>query len=121
MDMGAANYCTFRGMMMKSLIYFKGKAGIHFLNPSAARFILGDHPRADAVRALQPSPNPIFAAYVPDVRGMLDDYFESWFVAAETEPQNPISEGLETTYGLGIGQTWLTPPKRDPNFDLDKD
>ncbi|MDE1148859.1 MAG: acetoacetate decarboxylase family protein [Azospirillaceae bacterium] len=121
MDMGAANYCTFRGMMMKSLIYFKGKAGIHLFNPSAARFVLGDHPRADVLRSLSPSPHPIFAAYVPNVRGVLDDYFESWFVTEETEPQKPLSEGLETTYGLGITQTWLAPPNRDPNFDLDKD
>jgi hypothetical protein len=121
LNMGAANYCTFRGMMMKSLIYFKGKAGVHLLAPTAARFILGDHPRAAPIRALSPSPRALFAAYLPEVRGLLDDYFECWFVTEETEPTRPISEGLETTYALGISQTWLAPPKRDPNFDLDKE
>ena len=47
MHIGAANYCQFRGMLMKSYIYFRGKVGVHFpeegrrgtdhRGPSAAR------------------------------------------------------------------------------------
>lgn len=121
MNMGAANYCVFRGMMMKSLIYFRGKAGFHLFKPGSARLVLGDHPRADVIRALDIDPNPIFSAFVPDVRGMLDDYFECWFVASETQPAGPVGEGLETTYPLGISQDWLPPPQRDPTFNLDKE
>jgi len=121
MNMGAANYCVFRGMMMKSLIYFRGKAGFHLFRPGSARLILGNHPRADVIRALNVDPNPIFAAFIPDVQGLLDDYFECWFVTPETEPTAPIGEGLETTYPLGYSQDWLPPPQRDPNFNLNED
>jgi len=120
MNMGATNYCVFRGMMMKSLIYFRGKAGFHLFRPGSARLVLGDHPRAEVIRALDVDPNPIFSAFIPDVRGLLDDYFECWFVAAETEPMAPIGEGLETTYPLGISQDWLPPPSRDPTFNVNE-
>lgn len=120
-NMGAANYCVFRGMMMKSLIYFRGKVGFHLLRSGSARLVLGDHPRADVIRALDVDPNPTFAAFIPDVRGVLDDHLESWFVTLEQEPTKPIGEGLETTYLLGYSQDWLPPPKRDPNFSLDED
>ena len=119
LNMGAANYCVFRGMMMKSLIYFRGKVGFYLMRPGSARLVLGDHKRAEMIRNLDVDPNPIFAGYIPEVLGVLDDYFESWFVTSEKEPSAPIGEGLETTYPLGLSQDWLAPPKRDPNFNLD--
>lgn len=119
LNMGAANYCVFRGMMMKSLIYFRGKVGFHLMRPGSARLVLGDHPRADVIRNLDVDPNPVFAGYIPEVLGVLDDYFEGWFVTTEKELAAPIGEGLETTYPLGLSQDWLAPPKRDPNFNLD--
>lgn len=121
LNMGASNYCMFRGMMYKSTIYFKGQTGVHLLKPGSARFILGDHPRSDIIRALNHDPDPVFAAYIPDVKGVLDDYFQCWFVTPALEPKAPLSEGLETTYPLGFSQSWLTPPKRDPAFNLDED
>jgi hypothetical protein len=121
LNMGAVNYCVFRGMMMKSLIYFRGKVGFHLMRPGSARLVLGDHPRAEVIRGLEVDPNPIFAGYIPEVLGVLDDYFECWFVTPETEPTAPIGEGLETTYPLGYGREWLAPPRRDPNFNLDRD
>src|SRR5450432_930979 len=119
LNMGAANYCVFRGMMMKSLIYCRGKVGFYLMRPGSARLVLGDHKRAEMIRGLDVDPNPIFAGYIPEVLGVLDDYFECWFVTTEQELAAPIGEGLETTYPLGISQDWLTPPKRDPNFNLD--
>jgi hypothetical protein len=121
LNMGAANYCMFRGMIMKSFIYFRGKAGIHLLRPEAARFILGDHPRAAPLKALEIEPRPVFAAYIPSLRGVLDDYFECWFVTSAARPAQPFSEGLETTHPLSYGQERLPPPARDPGFDLDED
>lgn len=120
LNMGAVNYCVFRDMMMKSIIYFNGKAGVHLLQPGSARLVLGTHPRADVIRALEVDPKPIFAAYIPEVLGLLDDYFECWFVTLEEEPAKPFSEGLEVTYPLGYGRDWLPPPKRDPGFNVDK-
>jgi hypothetical protein len=119
LNMGAANYCVFRGMMMKSLIYCRGKVGFYLMRPGSARLVLGDHKRAEMIRGLDVDPNPIFAGYIPEVLGVLDDYFEGWFVTTEQELATPISEGLEATYPLGLSQDWLTPPKRDPNFNLD--
>ncbi len=121
LSMGAANYCQFRGMIMRSFIYFKGRVGPHFMKRGSARFILGDHPRADRLRTLEHRPEPIFAAYIPSVNGVLDDYFDCWFITAKERPEEPFGEGLETTYPLGYAQDWLSPPKRDPAFDLDKD
>jgi Acetoacetate decarboxylase (ADC) len=119
--MGAVNYCMFRGMVMKSLIYFRGKVGLHLMRRGSARLVLGDHPRADWIRNLGAAETPLFAGFLPDIRGLLDDYFECWFVARAEEPVGPIGEGLEATYPLGYGRDWLTPPKRDPQFDLDKE
>ncbi|MCX7899199.1 MAG: acetoacetate decarboxylase family protein [Methylocystis sp.] len=118
---GAANYCLFRGMTMRSFIYFKGKAGFRLFQPGSARFILGDHPRAASLASLAHEPDPIFAGWFPNIKGVLDDYFDCWFVTTETKPDGPISEGLETTYPLGYSQDWLAPPARDPAFDLDKE
>lgn len=72
------------------------------------------------IRALDVDPHPLFAAYVPEVLGLLDDYFECWFVTLEEAPPVPVSEGLEATYPLGYGRNWLAPPQRDPNFNLDR-
>lgn len=121
LNMGAANYCQFRGMMMRSFIYFKGRAGVHFFKPNSARFVLGDHEKSEPIRRLQHRPTPLFGAFIPNVQGLLDDYFDCWFITAKDRPENPFSEGLEKTYPLGYSQDWLSPPDRDSNFDLDKD
>lgn len=120
-NMGAINYCLFRGMVYRSYIYFRGKAGLHFRKRGAARLLLGDQPKADWIRSLRPSDDALFASYIPSVKGVLDDYFECWFVTPPTRPEQPIGEGLETTYPLGYSEDWLPPPNRDPNFDLDEE
>lgn len=121
MNMAAANYCQFRGMIYRSFIYFRGKAGVHLMRPNSARFVLGDHPNADPIRTLEHRPTPLFAAYIPDVQGVLDDYFDCWFVTPKDFPEVPLGAGLEATYPLGYSQDWLKPPKRDASFDLDKE
>ena len=120
-SMGAINYCTFRGMIYRSFIYFSAKAGVHFLKRGAARLVLGDHPRNAWLRTLNYSADPLFAAYMPSIKGVLDDYFDCWFVTPRSRPEGPIGEGLETTYPLGYSEEWLPPPARDPAFDLDGD
>lgn len=118
-NMGAANYCTFRGMIYRSFIYFRGKAGIQLFRRGGARLLLGDHPRAVWLRGLNFAQDALFAAYLPAVKGVLDDYFDCWFVTPPVRPEGPIGEGLESTYPLGYSEEWLPPPARDPNFDLD--
>lgn len=108
LKVSAANFCAFRGMLMKSYIYFQGKAGLKF-GPSAAKLSLGTHPRVAALRGLEIEPTPLFAVHIPNARGMLDDYFESWFLSyPEAAPE--AREGLESVVGLGQSQTWLASP-----------
>ena len=112
LNMGAANYCQFRGMLVKSYIYFKGKAGIALFKKGSAKITLGDHPNAEILRSLQLKEDPIFAAYIPKATGILDDYFESWFISHPEMPEkNP--EGLESVYHLGLGEEWLEKPNRN--------
>lgn len=113
MNMGAANYCRFRGMLMKSYIYFKGKAGLTLFKKGAAKITLGDHPNANQLKSLEIEQNPIFTAYLPKTTGILDDYFESWFLSYPELPEQ-TGEGLESVYHLGLGEEWLEEPNRQP-------
>ncbi|WP_224995718.1 acetoacetate decarboxylase family protein [Cesiribacter sp. SM1] len=121
-NLGAANYCQFRGMLMKSYIYFKGKAGFSLYRKGAARLTFGDHPRAAPLKSLEIGEQPIFTAYLPKTTGVLDDYFESWFLSYPSLPkENP--EGLESVFHLGYGEEWLENPNRErdePNRDPEK-
>lgn len=112
LSLGAANYCAFRGMLMKSYIYFGAKAGVRLFDPEAARLTFGDHPRIAPVRALDVDPRPVFAAFLPDSGGVLDDHFECWFLTHEAPPAT-AGEGLESVFGLGLGEEWPPPPNRD--------
>jgi hypothetical protein len=107
---GAANYCQFRGMLVKSSIYFKGKLGVHLFKKGSARLTLGDHPRMAPFKTLEIEPNPIATAFVPEATGLLDDYIESWFL---NFPKLPAvqPEGMESVVGLGLSQEWLDPPR----------
>ncbi|MEY4582186.1 MAG: hypothetical protein RL701_6889 [Pseudomonadota bacterium] len=109
-NVGAANYCTFRGLLVKSYIYFQGKAGTRFFGSAKARFVLGDHPRAEVLKSLQIEPQPVFTAFIPEVHGKLDDYFESWLLVEDKLPTRE-PEGLESVVSLGLSQAWLPPPK----------
>ena len=120
LDIRAANYCAFRGMMMRSFIYFRSNAGFTIVKPEA-RLVLGDHPRAEPLRSLGHADKPLFLAHLPDVRGVLDDYFECWFITPNERPEQPLTAGLEATYPLGYGQEWPEPPHRDTSFNLDED
>jgi hypothetical protein len=115
-NMGAANYCAFRGMLMKSYIYFKGKLGFSLFSRGSARLLIGDHPRMAPLKALDIRPTPIATGFFPSTAGVLDDYLECWFL---TEPQPPAQEiqGLESTYPLGQSHQWLAPPARSANWE----
>lgn len=110
----AANLCEFRGMLMKSYIHFQGSAGINLFDSAAAQLSLGDHPRAEKLKELEIEPRALFSAYIPKARGVLDDYFESWFVSHDRAPA-ASTEGLESVIGLGQGQEWLEPPHALPS------
>jgi hypothetical protein len=109
MRAAGANYCQFRGMLMKSFIYFRGKFGFRLGRKAKARLTLGDHPRAQPLKTLDIAPKPFFVGFLPSSNGVLDDHFECWFL---THPALPAgqSEGMESVVGLGLSQQWLPPP-----------
>ena len=52
-SMPAVNYCAFRGMLNKSSIYFRGRAGFKVPLTPTARLTLGEHPRMAALHRLR--------------------------------------------------------------------
>jgi len=104
-----ANYCQFRGMLMKSFIYFRGKFAFRLGRKASARLTLGDHPRVEPLKKLGIASKPFFVGFLPSSSGELDDHFECWFLSY---PQLPAGqpEGLESVADLGLSQEWLAPP-----------
>lgn len=105
---GAANWCGFRGMLMKSSIHFRGKLGFSLLKRDAARITLGDHPRAAALRSLNIGA-PLFSGFFPETAGVLDDHIECWFLSEE-RPVAAEPEGMESVIDLPLSEAWLPPP-----------
>lgn len=110
LSMSAANYCAFRGLLMKSYIHFRGKMGFSLFKKGAARLTIGNVPRVQPLKELEINPEPMATLFIPEANGLLDDYFESWFMSFSEPPKTP-PEGLESVIGLGQGQKWLEPPK----------
>lgn len=109
--MGAANYCTYRGLLMKSYVYFQGKPRLALLGGAGATMQLGPHPIADPLRNLDVGDSPIATVFYPDFGGVLDDYMEAWMLTFDQPPTEP-PEGLESVIDLGQAQQWLPPPNR---------
>lgn len=109
---GAANFCQFRGMLMKSYIYFQGNMGFTFRKKNAATLLLGDHPRMAPLKTLNIRPDALFTAWFPSSNGVLDDYFESWFLSSAAA-SGTAPEGLESVVNLGLSEEWLAPPDRE--------
>jgi hypothetical protein len=108
-SMSAANYCAFRGLLMKSYVHFTGKAAFALGRRAKARFVIGDHPRVQPLKTLEISEKPIFTVFIPSATGVLDDYFESWFLSF-TQPPVSDPEGLPSVVGLGLSEEWPPPP-----------
>ncbi|MFP2906915.1 acetoacetate decarboxylase family protein [Pyxidicoccus sp. 3LFB2] len=108
--MAGVNYCAFRGMLMKSSIYFRGKLGLRLGRRARARLVLGDHARVQPLKDLGISGRPLFTGFFPKTSGVLDDHFEAWFLSQPTLPAETYPEGLESVVDLGQGQTPMPPP-----------
>ena len=109
-SMAATNYCQYRGLLMKSSLYFKTKLGFSFLKKGSARLTIGDHPRVRALKELEINKDPIFTAFIPNANGVLDDHFEAWFLSFPVPPATR-PEGFESVIDLGLSEEWLPPPK----------
>lgn len=112
-NLGAINYCEFRGMMFKSYIYFRGEMRLALFKKAKATLTLGDHLRVKALKNLEIDPQPLFTAFIPEANGVLDDHCESWFVSCP-QPPTVQPEGLESVVNLGLSQQWPPPPKEHP-------
>lgn len=108
--MNGANYCQFRGMLMKSYVYFEGKMGFAFAKQGSAKLTIGTHPRVKELKDMEIAERPLFTAFFPSTSGVLDDHFESWFLSSNEPPRHP-PEGMESVVNLGLDETWLDPPK----------
>ena len=107
----AVNYCQFRGLLMKSTIYFSGEVEVGLGPFARATLLLGEHPRMDPLRTLDIASTPLVTLTLPHVSGALDDHFEGWLLTAKT-PFDPAAppEGLESVVGLPNDTSWLDPP-----------
>lgn len=118
--MKASNFCAFRGMLWKSDIFFRGKAGFRLGGRAKAKFIVGSHPRVQKLKALDIGPAPIATAFIPSADGILDDHCEAWFLTYDKMPETP-PEGMESVVKLGLSEEW--PPSPDaplPGLDVAK-
>ena len=104
----ASNYCSFRGMLMKSNILLNNKFGVRLFGKDKARFVIGDHPRLQAMKDLEIG-DAIAAIYLPSIHGILDDHIESWFLDYDQLPEK-APEGMESVINLGLSEEWLPPP-----------
>lgn len=109
---GAVNYCAFRGMLMKSSVYFEGRADVALGKKARARLVLGDAPQVKALKELAIEDDPIFTVFLPSTRGILDDHYEGWFLTSDGAPV-PGGEPLESVVGLTNSEEWLDPPQMD--------
>ncbi|MFF3249302.1 acetoacetate decarboxylase family protein [Streptomyces sp. NPDC002870] len=109
---GAVNYCAFRGMLMKSSIYFDGKADVAFGRRARARLVVGDAPQVAGLHDLRIATDPLFTVYLTSAQGVLDDHFECWFLTSD-EPGRTYGDPLDSVVGLGLSQVWPEPPSID--------
>jgi hypothetical protein len=111
MSIGASNYCAFRGMIWRSVIHFKSKAGF-ILFPKGAELLIGNHPKVAHLKSLEIQPNPIMVAFIPQASGVLDDHLEAWFYS-DADPITQMPQGMESVVNLGESQDWPPPPTAD--------
>ncbi len=112
LNISTVNYSAFRGMLLKSYVYFKTKLGFTLggKNKEKAQLIVGDHPKVAWLKDLDVADSPMITAFLPTFEGSLDDHFEGWFISSKEAITEP-PEGLEQTYPLGYSEDWPPPPK----------
>ena len=127
LKMAASNFCAFRGMILKSDLFFEGRAGFCVGKRAKAKFILGDHPRVERLKELEICADPLMTAFIPSAKGTLDDHFESWFLTYDQTPSKQ-PEGMESVVNLTKSEEWLPRPnapipgmtERSPNRTTDR-
>ena len=98
-------------MLMRSDIFLDNKAGFNLFSKANARFVIGDHPRLQALKDLEIE-DCMATVYLPSIHGILDDHIESWFLSSEQLPEI-APEGLESVVGLKLSEQWLPAPNAE--------
>jgi len=106
--MQASNYCSFRGMLMKSDIFLNTNFGFNLFGKAKARFVIGDHPRLQAMKELNIGA-AMATVHLPSITAILDDRIESWFLTFDQLPKK-VPEGFESVINLTQSEAWLSPP-----------
>src|SRR5277367_1786338 len=107
---GSTGYSSFCGLMTKSTVYLKGKAGVALFKKGSARLVIGDSPRTAPLKTIGlEGDNPVAVMYFPQVTGILDDHFETWFVSHKKQVEH-APPGLQEVVNLPLSQDWLPPP-----------
>ena len=109
LDVGAVNYCVFRGMVMRSSIYFRGAADVAVGTRAKARLYLGDSPHVAPLHGLGIEPDPVFTAFLPSTRGVLDDHFECWFLTSAAAGTRPARAWSRWSTSGGRRSGWTRP------------
>ncbi|MET9023266.1 acetoacetate decarboxylase family protein [Actinopolymorpha sp. NPDC004070] len=105
----AVAYAPFRGMLMRSTIYFAGDAFVAVAPRATGRLVLGDAPVIRPLHDLGIGEFPLFTAFLPAVSGVLDDHVESWFLTSKHRVRER-PEGLESVVDLGLSEEWPPAP-----------
>ncbi|MBC7450374.1 MAG: acetoacetate decarboxylase family protein, partial [Cytophagales bacterium] len=108
-NMGATNYSHFRNLLIASYIYFESKAKINLFSKAKANLYIGDHPKVAHLRKLKINGKPLATLFMEGATGVLDDYFESWFIT-HTAKEDQTTEGLESVFHLTNSEEWLAAP-----------
>lgn len=103
-------YGTFRGMLTKSRISGRGRVGLG-LGATSTRLLLGDHHRAEPLKAMDIDPTALFSGYAPAFKGVLNDHIETWFLTSDN-PMATSETGMKDVMELKLSQEWLAPPDR---------
>ena len=68
--MGASNYCSFRGMLMKSNVYFRGKAEVGLARRAQGLLRFGDLPRVEPLQRLDVGESTPLHGLLPEAHGV---------------------------------------------------
>jgi len=104
-------YGAWRGLLTRSTLRLRGRAGLAFSKRRSGCLIIGDHPQADLLRRLDVSEHPLFTCFIPEATGVLNDYVESWFLTSDSRPVEPELD-LTDVINLEASTTRLAAPDR---------
>ena len=111
LGLSTVSYSEFRGMLNRTFVFLTGKPAVSLMGAEAT-LLIGDHPRVAFLKELEISEKPVFAAFYPNISGIIDDHHESWFLRF-SEPPTIAPEGLESVVNLGHSEVPMPPPDRD--------